>query len=78
LLLSLNDSKTFNVKCEPEKAVNYRNQFVDILPGYHMNKKHWNTVNFSGTLTDDLFMEMIDDSYNLVLKSLPIKQFNRF
>ena len=72
LLLSL-DSSSFNIKCDPEKAISYRNQFNDIVPGYHMNKKHWNTVSFSGMLSDDLITEIIDHSYQMVLQSFPQK-----
>ena len=72
LLLSL-DSSSFNVKCDPERAISYRNQFSDIVPGYHMNKKHWNTVSFSGMLSNDMIIEMIDHSYQLVLQSFPKK-----
>lgn len=76
LLLSLGDNKTFNVKCEPEQAITYRNQYPEIKPGYHMNKTHWNTVNFDGNLPDALITEMIDDSYQLVFNSLPKKLQN--
>ena len=73
LLLNLGEPNTFNVKCEPEKAIIYRTQFDEILPGYHMNKKHWNTVSFTHTLSDDFMLEMIDDSYSLLLQSIPKK-----
>ncbi len=59
----------FNVKCDPEKAIELREQFPDcILPGYHMNKKHWNTVIAAGTQSSMQLLQMIDDSYNLVNK----------
>ena len=59
----------FNVKCDPEKAIELREAYPEsILPGYHMNKKHWNTVIADGTITRKLLKEMIDDSYNLVAK----------
>ena len=58
----------FNVKCAPEEAISLREEFPDaILPGYHMNKKHWNTV-IPGTLKNNLVKKMIDDSYSLVSK----------
>jgi predicted DNA-binding protein (MmcQ/YjbR family) len=72
LLLSLN-SPSFNVKCDPEKAISYRIRYSDIVPGYHMNKKHWNTVSFSGMLSNDLIVTMIDHSYQMVLQSFPQK-----
>lgn len=62
-----------NLKCEPERAVQLRQEFSDILPGYHMNKKHWNTILVAGSLQDDFLREMIDDSYNLIVASLPKK-----
>ena len=56
-----------NLKCDPEYALELREQYSDIIPGYHMNKKHWNTVLPSG-LKKSLVKEMIDESYNLVVK----------
>lgn len=57
----------FNVKCEPGKAIELREEFPEhILPGYHMNKKHWNTIIVDGKLKDKLIKEMIDESYWLV------------
>ena len=59
----------FNVKCDPEKAVQLREDHPEsILPGYHMNKKHWNTILVDGRLTAKQLKEMIDDSYSLVGK----------
>ncbi len=59
----------FNVKCDPGKAIELREEYPDsILPGYHMNKKHWNTVIVDGTVPKKLLKEMIDDSYHLVVK----------
>lgn len=56
----------FNVKCNPDKAIELREEYPDvILPGYHMNKKHWNTIIAEG-LKNDMLKEMIDDSYDLV------------
>ena len=69
LLLSLREEViSFNVKCDPDKAVELREEYPElILPGYHMNKTHWNTV-FPLGLRSALVTEMIDDSYNLVIK----------
>ena len=59
----------FNAKCDPERAIELREQYPSaVLPGYHMNKKHWNTVIADGTLTKKQLLQMIDDSYNLVNK----------
>jgi predicted DNA-binding protein (MmcQ/YjbR family) len=70
LLMSLVSSPVqFNVKCDPAKAVALRDEYSEnILPGYHMNKKHWNTVIVTGKLSGSLLKEMLDDSYNLVIK----------
>jgi predicted DNA-binding protein (MmcQ/YjbR family) len=58
----------FNVKCNPEYAVELREQYSCVLPGYHMNKKHWNTIIVEGTLTGNQLREFIRDSYILVAK----------
>ena len=58
----------FNVKCNPEYAVELREQYSGILPGYHMNKKHWNTIIVDGTLTANQLKGFIKDSYFLVAK----------
>jgi predicted DNA-binding protein (MmcQ/YjbR family) len=63
----------FNVKSDPDKAVELREQFSSVQPGYHMNKKHWNTVIADGNIPVSTIKEMIDDSYFLVVKSLPKK-----
>ena len=57
----------FNVKCDPEKAIELREEYPDaVLPGYYMNKKHWNTVVADGTHTSKQLLEMVDESYRLV------------
>jgi predicted DNA-binding protein (MmcQ/YjbR family) len=71
LLVGLQNFDSFNVKCDPEKAIILREEYTEIIPGYHMNKKHWNTVFINGKLTIKQLEEMIDHSYDLVLKSLP-------
>ena len=63
----------FNVKCDPEKAVEWREQYEAVQPGYHMNKKMWNTVVVDGSIPGKVLKGMIDDSYVLVVKSLPKK-----
>ena len=60
-----------NLKCDPGKALALRDCFPAILPGYHMNKRHWNTLVLDGSLPDDLILSLIDDSYDLVVKGLP-------
>ena len=71
LLTSLSQGDRFNVKCDPERAIELREQHTEIQPGYHMNKKHWNTVYTNGDLNRRQICDMIDHSYDLVLKSLP-------
>ena len=64
---------TVNLKCDPEYAVELREEYEEIQPGYHMSKKHWNTVNFEGSLSEGLLMKLIDHSYDLVVSKLPKK-----
>lgn len=59
-----------NLKCDPDRAVELRDQYEAILPGYHMNKRHWNTVILDGTVPTALIREMIDMSHELVVASL--------
>ncbi len=69
LLVSLDaDPLQFNVKCDPERAIELREEYPCVLPGYHMNKKHWNTIVVDGTLTNKQLKEMVLDSYNLITK----------
>ena len=62
-----------NLKCNPERAVILREQYEDIVPGYHMSKVHWNTVYINKGVNDALIKQLVDDSYALVLKSLTKK-----
>ena len=62
-----------NLKCDPVRAEELRERFSSITPGYHMNKKHWNTIEWDGNVADQLILELIDHSYDLVRKGLPIK-----
>jgi len=71
--LEYNPSKA-NLKCDPERSIELREQFPDqIYPGYHMDKKHWNTVEIEGNLPPALIVELIDHSYDLVVKGLTKK-----
>ena len=56
-----------NLKCDPERAVLLRDEYEAILPGYHMNKRHWNTLILDGSLTDGFVLELIDHSFDRVL-----------
>lgn len=58
-------------KCEPKNAIELRERYSSVTPGYHMNKKHWNSVEIDGTISPKLLFQWIDDSYNLVVNSLP-------
>jgi len=69
-LTDLENFESVNLKCDPEKAVQLREEFPAVLPGYHMSKKHWNTVLIDGRIPDKLIKTWIDDSYNLVTVSL--------
>ncbi len=62
-----------NLKCDPERAIELRESYPEIIPGYHMSKKHWNTVTFEGGLSSDLLLELTDHSYELVVNGLTKK-----
>ncbi|NOU18508.1 MAG: MmcQ/YjbR family DNA-binding protein [Bacteroidales bacterium] len=70
-LTNLDGEPSVNLKCNPEKAVELREQYSAIIPGYHMSKLHWNTVYMDRSLPENLIKELIDLSYDLVLASLP-------
>lgn len=72
-LTNLDGETTINLKCDPEKAIELREQHSDIVPGYHMNKQHWNTVYANNGLSNAFLMELIDHSYQLVVNSLTKK-----
>jgi predicted DNA-binding protein (MmcQ/YjbR family) len=57
-----------NLKCDPERAIELRDRYESILPGYHMNKRHWNTVVLDGSVSTALVRELVDHSYQLVAK----------
>jgi len=73
LLVGLTNANRFNVKCDPELAIDLRERHPEVIPGYHMNKNLWNTVYMDGTLTRHKLTQMIDHSYQQVIKSLPKK-----
>ncbi|MBK8291166.1 MAG: MmcQ/YjbR family DNA-binding protein [Flammeovirgaceae bacterium] len=72
-LTDLDNFESVNLKCDPERAVQLREEFPSVQPGYHMNKKHWNTILMNEGVSDRLIKEWIDDSYSLVVGSLPKK-----
>jgi len=71
-----NNPLSVNLKCDPEWALELREQHESIIPGYHMNKQHWNTVILDGSIPRQLLLELIDHSYNLIYRALPQKTRN--
>ena len=71
LLTGMGNPLQFNVKCDPEKAVSLRDEFPCVKPGYHMNKKHWNTITVDGSVSEKLLNEWINHSYEQVVSGLP-------
>lgn len=69
-LVSLEVPHSINVKCNPEWAEQLREQYEEIKTGYHMNKRHWNTVSLTGTIDEEMVKELIDHSYTLVVAKL--------
>lgn len=72
-LVDADEAVSVNLKCDPELAVELRERYAAVTPGYHMNKKHWNTVALRADVPDHLIYEWIDHSYNLVMSGLPKK-----
>ncbi len=73
LLTDLTGDLSLNLKCDPERAIELREHYPAILPGYHMNKKYWNTVMIDGTLSNTFIFQLIDESYERVVEKLPRK-----
>ena len=69
-LANIEPFERINLKCDPETAIQLREQYEGVVPGYHMNKKYWNTVNINGTIPDDKIFQWIDASYELVVGKL--------
>jgi predicted DNA-binding protein (MmcQ/YjbR family) len=74
LLTNLNPPLSINIKCDPENAVELRERYSAVTPGFHMNKTHWNTVELDGTVPSKILLSWIDDSYELVLSSIPVSK----
>ena len=72
-LTSVSEFVSVNLKCDPEKAVELRDQYAAVVPGFHMNKKHWNTIQFDGSISDKLLKTWIDESYQCVINTLPAR-----
>lgn len=73
-LCDLEEFDGVNLKCDPERAVELREQYDAVQPGYHMNKTHWNTVKVDGDVNGRLLQELIDHSYELIVSSLPKRE----
>ena len=73
-LTDLQTPNSVNLKCDPEQAIELRERYIGIVPGYHMNKKHWNTVAFNADVSDKLILELLHNSYQLVWNKLPRKE----
>ncbi len=69
-ITSFSKPLSVNLKCDPERAVELREKYEEVQPGYHMSKKHWNTVNFEGRISGKELLKMVDDSYALVVNGL--------
>jgi len=65
-MVNLSGETQLTVKCNPELAIELREKYQAVQPGYHMNKRHWNTINIDGSLPDKLILEWVDHSYKLV------------
>ncbi|HTX46397.1 MAG TPA: MmcQ/YjbR family DNA-binding protein [Solirubrobacteraceae bacterium] len=65
------DELQVSLKCEPTLAEQLREMHAEVTPGYHLNKRHWNTVTIGGSLPDQMISDMIEDSYDLVVSTLP-------
>ncbi len=72
-LTNLDGDWSLALKCNPDRAIELREKYPAIQPGYHMSKIHWNTVMMDGSLSDTLLTELIDHSYQLVVEKLPAK-----
>jgi predicted DNA-binding protein (MmcQ/YjbR family) len=64
------EKEAISLKCDPELAIELRLQYAAVIPGYHLNKRHWNTVNLDGTVPDDEVLLMVTHSYELVVSGL--------
>jgi len=73
-LTNIDEFTSINLKCEPEIGAQLREEYSSVLPGYHMNKKHWITVLMDGSISDKNLKQWIDASYQLVVESLPKSQ----
>lgn len=70
------DERGITLKCDPDLALELREQYPEVTPAWHFNKKHWNSIDLRGNISNNLIMDLIDHSYNIVVKSLPKSKEN--
>jgi len=73
VLTNIDLFESINVKCDPEKAIELREEYEDVIPGYHMSKKHWNTIKLNASISDDLIYQWVKDSYDLIVSKMTKK-----
>ncbi len=78
MLMSIEVPVQINLKCEPEHAIELRERYESVIPGYHMNKTHWNSVILDNTIPPKEIMKMVDESYDLIVKAFPKKKKDEF
>ena len=69
-LTDTEDDFSINLKCNPDKAIELREKYSSVQPGYHMSKKHWNTIKIDGSISNEVIYQWVDDSYKLVAEKL--------
>jgi predicted DNA-binding protein (MmcQ/YjbR family) len=74
LVSLLGDPGSVHLKCDPDVALELRDRYAAVRPGYHLNKRHWNTVELDGSIDDDELRDMVTHSYELVVQRLPKRQ----
>jgi len=77
VLLDLEGELRISLKCDPAKAIDIRERYSSVIPGYHMNKRLWNTIYIDGTIDEYLIFQWIDDSYRLVIEKMPFSERKR-
>ena len=77
MILDLESELRISLKCDPDVAFDLRERFNSVYPGYHLNKRLWNTINIDGSIEDELIYQWIDDSYRLIIKKMPKRDQQR-
>lgn len=78
MLMGIDVPVQVNLKCDPEHAIELRERYESVIPGYHMNKTHWNTVILDNTIPPKEIFKMVDDSYELIVKAFPKKKMDEY